>query len=46
MVAALRPNARLVPTLYWANRASVVARNLSVARWAAAPFVPAGRSII
>jgi hypothetical protein len=30
MVAALRPNARLVPTLYYNSRSSIVDRNLSV----------------
>ena len=30
MVALLRPHARLVPTLYYTNRAAIVSRNLSV----------------
>lgn len=30
MVAVLRPNARLVPTVYYNSRASIVLRNLSV----------------
>ena len=35
MVARLRPNARLVPTLYYNSRRSIVGRNLSVDAWAA-----------